>query len=234
MGIPQLGWKVWLAIGIGVVVVVAIAAFPALSRISGRNAVETELQELRDRLAAISVVGGDMNEADALRARIRVLTNTANRYGASLDLGAITLSGCDAMQTRIESEWNNYISTDYSDPLKRNNTRASILAFGATLSRCYEQAIVDASTPEGLDQISASLLNSIARSEARRVCFEADQAGCGRSGVSEPHGFDKAAHERDQIQAPLRAAYALVRSKIAAPRNAGLNILNQLPAPESV
>jgi hypothetical protein len=214
--VPELSWKIWLAIGIGALVVVGVMAFPTLARMSTRNGTEAELRAAQTRLDEISINGGDPVEAERLRARIRELTTQANAYGATFDLGAITLDGCQAMYARIESEWNNYVATVTSDPLKRNNTRASILNFGTTLARCYEQAVTDASDRTTLEAIRAAILQAFARSEARRICFETDGPGCGRSGVSEDHGFDKAAAERDVIQAGLRRALNLCNSKLTA------------------
>lgn len=214
--LPKLDWKVWVAIAIVVVVLVGVVAWPYLAQSSAQRGVEAEIKELQDRLQQISVTGGDPNEADAIRGRLRTLTQTANAYGSATDLGQITLTGCDAMYNRIESEWLNYTQTSYADPLKRNNTRTSILAFGQTLARCYEQSISDATDVGTLQNIRLSLLQSIARSEFRRVCFETDGPGCGRSGVSEDHGFDKAAQERDNVQAQLRNALAILDAKVRA------------------
>jgi hypothetical protein len=196
-------------------IVVAIAlSFPYIAKLYARTSTENEIASLREQLAQLSVAGGDQNAAEQIRQRIRSLTATAENYGSELDLGTITLSGCDAMQARIESEWLNYTTTVDTDAVKRNNTRATILSNGQTLSRCFDQAITDADSTEALQQIRRSIIAAIAKSEARRVCFESGAPGCSRYGLNEPHGFERAADERDQVQAKLRANLVSVNAKI--------------------
>jgi hypothetical protein len=173
---------------------------------------------------------------------------------------------CKTMKDFIDGQFAHYRATSYIDPLKRNNTRGSILAAGATLAACLQNALSTAtgaakppargvsgllglggyvSDGPGLGQlvmmmpvttgrslvptfqasiaarpappppVDLSLLkrpiatlaaSALAAAVKRKICYLHDAPGCGRSGVSEAHGNDKAAEEQSRVIEPLVVA----------------------------
>lgn len=204
-----------LIVGIGVVVLVIalVIVGPNLATSYARNKKLSECEALKAELAALRIQGGDVNEAARLEARIAQCAADAESYGADLDLGKIRLGSCDAMYEQMEREFAHYRSTSYDDPVKRNNTRQTILRIGSELSACYSDAISQAESVATLDAIKRSLLRSIAASTSRRDCFLYDQTGCGRFGLNEDHGNDKARAEEERVLNPLQSNLSAIEAK---------------------
>ena len=117
---------------------------------------------------------------------------------------------CAAMKGYVDGQFDHYRATKWSDALKRNNTRQSILAAGAALAACLREALVLAqnSGDKKLVRPVAVLTEQALLSAIRRkLCYLYDQTGCGRFALNEDHGNDKAAHEQDRVIGPLVSVY---------------------------
>jgi hypothetical protein len=204
-----------IALVVGGVGVLALLAwlFPKLASAYGRNQALTRCAELTAQRAQLAVQGTDPVTIARLDSEIRACSQSAQALGAELDLGDVTLSACVSKGEQINQEWTHYKSTTYDDSVKRNNTRSSMLRIGEEMARCYQGAIADAESIVTLDKIRAALSHAIGESEARERCYVNDGAGCGRFGVSEDHGNDKGAQERERVIVPLRAAHTAATVK---------------------
>lgn len=208
--------KIAIAVGVLVLVVALVVVGPGLATSYARNKQLSECERLKAQLAALRVQGGDVTEAARLEQQIAACAQAAEAYGADIDLGSIRLGTCDAMYEQIEREFTHYRSTSYDDPVKRNNTRQTILRVGEELARCYQEAISQAESVATLDTIRRSILRSLASATARRDCYLYDQTGCGRFALNEDHGNDKARAEDERVIAPLNAALAALDTRRAS------------------
>lgn len=213
-------WLPWVVLG-AVCVAIAAYLFPRLAKAYGVTQALTRCQELERQRAALAVQGGDVVALARLDAEIRACSQTAQSLGADIDLGAVTLEACVAKLEQINQEWAHYRSTEYSDLTKRNNTRTTMLRLGEEAARCFNGAIEDSESPTTLDKIRAALSKGIGEAEARERCYLTDGSGCGRYGLNEDHGNDKAAQERQRVIDPLRAAHTAATAKRDALRAGG-------------
>lgn len=135
-------------------------------------------------------------------------------------VGALQQAGGDAgnfitnfseggrLKNYINSKFGEYQATDYSDAVKRNNLRVhEVLGHGANMATAYQQAVNQATSDDETQQARLSIIEALEAAQRRYVCFLFDQRGCGRFGVNEDHGNDKAAQELDRIIRPLVAAH---------------------------
>jgi hypothetical protein len=136
---------------------------------------------------------------------------------------------CSVLRNYIRGQFDHYKATDYIDPLKRNNTRQTMLATGAALATCLRDALATAkqagggggtssktgtkttsrptSRPVDITKMVRDVTGvvTLALNDAveRKLCYLSDQPGCGRSGLNEDHGNDKAAQEQERVINPL-------------------------------
>jgi len=211
-------WLPWVGLA---TVAVAIAAylFPKLARSYGLSQALSRCAELQAQRAQLAVQGTDPVTLARLDSEIRACSQTAQSLGAELDLGDVTLEACVAKLEQINQEWAHYRSTEYSDAVKRNNTRSAMLRFGEEAARCASGAVEDAESVASLDRIRAALSKGIDEAEAHERCYLSDGSGCGRFGLNEPHGNDKAADERQRVIEPLRLAHEAATAKRDALRS---------------
>lgn len=199
---------------VGVLVLAAVALFPRLATAVARDQALSRCDALRQERSRLAVQGGDVVEIARLDAQIRACTTEAASLGANVDLGSETLKTCLAKSEQIEQEWAHYRSTGYDDAVKRNNTRGTMLRLGEELARCFSQAVTDAQNVVTLRQIRDAVSQAIGRAQAREQCYLSDASGCGRFGLNEPHGNDKAADERARVITPLRDVLSQVNDAI--------------------
>lgn len=189
-----------------VVIVVAVAfTFPSIATTYARNRTLTRCQELEAELAAMSGQGGDQQAIAAKQAELRICYGQAEAAGAAVDLGRVRLEQCRIMLRQCREEFAHYRSTDYSDAVKRNNTRGTILRVGENFVTCVREAGNATETLPGAEEALALAKEAFAEFEAQRLCYLYDQAGCGRFAVNEPHGNDKAGDVQARILTPLLA-----------------------------
>ncbi len=193
--------------------VVAAMVLPRIAQALARDKALGRCAELEQQRAQLAVQGTDPVTIARIDSELRACQATAQQLGADVDLGVEGAKSCASRGEQISQEWAHYRSTEYSDSVKRNNTRNSMLRFGEEMARCFEQAIDDASSPEGLRVIKSELNRQIAYAEARETCYLTDASGCGRFGLSEDHGNDKARQERERVILPLRTALAKLDEK---------------------
>lgn len=184
-----------------------------ITRTVTRSNALSRCEDLKRQRAALAVQGGDVVAIARLDAEIRQCAQSAQALGADVDLGGVTLDGCVAKAEQIEQEWAHYRSTEYTDAIKRNNTRGTMLRLGEEMARCFEQAVAEAETPESIERIRTALSRAIGKAEDRERCYRNDGSGCGRFGLNEAHGNDKASDEINRVITPLRAAHAAASRK---------------------
>jgi hypothetical protein len=117
---------------------------------------------------------------------------------------------CAVLKTYIDGQFAHYRATSWSDALKRNNTRQSMLATGASLAACLQEALTFAQNSGNKNlvrPVAALTEQALTAAIQRKVCYLYDQTGCGRFGVNEDHGNDKAAQEQDRVIGPLISVY---------------------------
>lgn len=185
-----------------VAVVLAIAAVPAY-RAWARSQALARCNALQQQRALLPQ-GADINTINTLDAQIRLCADELRSLGLPVAPGLATgLDECATKARQIAAEWTHYRSTSYSDPMKRDNTRGAILRMGDEMVSCFSRSIEAATTFAEITAIDDLIRREIAASHGRLQCYLNDQSGCGRFGVSEEHGNDKARHERTRIYDPL-------------------------------
>lgn len=223
---------------IGVVVVVLVLAlvvsFPSIAAAYTRSSSLTRCAELEAQLARLRQQGGDLTESARVSAELRNCYQTARDAGATLDLGAVLLRDCRTYQQQIDAEWGNLTTTVDSDFLKRNNTRGTIVRAGGEMVRCLEAATERAESANALREIKQFVVEAIASSRDRSKCYRENGPGCGRSGVSEPHGDEKDTEEAQTTYLPLDRLLGVINAKIARLETPTLTTSAALTAGEGV
>jgi hypothetical protein len=123
-------------------------------------------------------------------------------------LAELKLRPCATAKSFIDGQFGHYKATEYSDALKRNNTRGTMLAVGGTLVACLQNALAMAigmKNAQSVQLVANTIISSLDAAMVRRDCYFYDQPGCGRFGVNELHGNDKAADESRVTVQPLIA-----------------------------
>ena len=192
----------------------ALVIPPYLAKRAKESAV-SRCAALKARRAGEAVQGGNPVVLAQLDYEIKTCLGEAAALGAPVDVGAAVLEGCIAKGEQISQEWAHYKSTSYSDPVKRNNTRGTILRTGEEMARCFSGALDEVTTVPGAEAIKAEITKQLAYSVSRRACYDNNMPGCGRDLLNEDHGNDKSAAERDRIEIPLREQLARANEKIA-------------------
>jgi hypothetical protein len=202
-----------IVVGIIVLVAIVIGLGPRLFQAMARKNVTDRCSDLQARIAAARAAN-DMNLARTLESELRLCNADAIAMGVDIDLSDSTLSTCEATGEQIVLNWDHYRGTAWSDPVKRNNTRTSMLTLGNEMARCYARAVEETSTVAGAKRIKTSITKRIGEATERFNCYKNDGPGCGRFGLNEDHGNDKAQQENDRVIQPLRDALAACEIKI--------------------
>lgn len=206
-------WIGWIVIG-GLVVVGVVVGWPVISRHLAVSRKRSRCAELEQQLILIRTQGGDVAQAAQIEQLLIQCASDLAAMGEDVDPLSVSLTRCTAAAEQINQEWAHYRSTSYDDPVKRNNTRTAILRIGEEMARCYRDSIDAATTAEQLVSLRGPLNKALADATARYNCYRRDSPGCGRFGVNEDHGNDKAAAERERVIEPLRAALAALDEKL--------------------
>lgn len=158
---------------------------------------------LEAQRAQLAVSGANTDALARLDIAIATCKEQAEALGESVDSGSSILSGCEIKRRAAASEFNAYKATATEDAIQRNNKRQNILHLGSELIGCYRDAIAAAETSATIDKIRASLNLAINESNDRSQCYFHDMPGCGRYGLNEDHGNDKAGQEGYGTRVPL-------------------------------
>jgi hypothetical protein len=119
-------------------------------------------------------------------------------------LASMRITLCNAMKARIDREFTHYKRTSYSDAIKRNNTRQTMLSTGTALAQCLAAALREAAgIRNAVKAVSDSALGALDAAMTRKLCYKHDQSGCGRFGVNEDHGNKKASDIQGRVIDPL-------------------------------
>lgn len=198
-----------------VAVVVLVLTFPYLASAYTRSASLSRCAELESQLLRLRQQGGDLTESARISSELQACYQTARDAGAVLDLGSVLLRDCRTYQQQIDAEWGNLTTTVDADFVKRNNTRGTIIRAGGEMVRCLTQATERAESANALREIKQFVVEAIASSRARSKCYRENGPGCGRSGLSEPHGDEKDYEEARTTYLPLDALLSTINAKIA-------------------
>lgn len=207
--------RIAIALVVVVLVVVLAVSFPALAAAYTRTSSLTRCAELEAQLSRMRQQGGDLTESARISAELQSCYQTARDAGATLDLGSVLLRDCRTYQQQIDAEWGNLTTTVDSDFVKRNNTRGTIIRAGGEMVRCLTNATERAESANALREIKQFVVEAIASSRLRSKCYRENGPGCGRSGVSEPHGDEKDTEEAVTTYLPLDALLSTINAKIA-------------------
>lgn len=110
-----------------------------------------------------------------------------------------------------------YQATDYFDAVKRNNLRRDVIDAGARAAIAYAESVRQTASDQDAHLARLSILRALEAAHQRYVCYLFDRRGCGRLGVNEDHGNDKAAQELERIIRPLVAAHDEAVQKVGGP-----------------
>jgi hypothetical protein len=161
-----------------------------------------------------------------IEGQIATCLREARELGVSIDTAQSHLSNADASFAAIEGWFNEYRATS-SDPLKRENTRGSILNGGAALAATYVNAVTQSTSAEATKMIAQSIVRALNAAILRRICFwngtPGPGEGCGTFGALEPQPDTKSWQERDRVIVPLLDAYARAVTKAGGPTRALAN-----------
>lgn len=208
--------KIALAIA---AVVAAIGGAVWWQRGAGKRVLAT-CAELELQRATASLAGTHPDTVTRLDIAIAACHESAATLGESIDRGASALKGCEDKRKNAAREFNAYRATAQEDLVQRNNKRSAILYIGREMVDCYSDAVAAAETVATLDAIRASLAVAIRESNDRSLCYFHNQTGCGRIGLNEDHGNDKAGAEGYGTRLPLVAVLADATAKRDALREA--------------
>jgi hypothetical protein len=207
--------RVIILVVVIVLVIVLAVSFPFIANAYTRSTALSECAELEAQLATLRTQGGDANTANQLQVRLEQCYGRARDAGATLDLGAVLVRDCATAQRQMQLEFTHYRSTTFDDPVKRNNTRSTILRLCEDVAGCFTRAVSKAESPEVLRDIKQIVVSTIADAVARRQCYQNDEPGCGRFALNEDHGNDKAAQETARCVAPLERVVETINAKIS-------------------
>jgi len=226
--------KKLLVLGIGVVAVGGVAAYamsasaaapppPTGPTVDPRTAKAAECAALQNNLVALRAQptpdGATMTR---LEGEISACLAQARELGAEVDAATTQLAAADAVYTQMEGWFHEYRATS-SDPLKRNNTRQTILNGGASIAAAYTNAIAQSTNPQMTKLIAQSVRRALDSAISRQLCYLGNERGCGTSGSDEDQPDAKAAQEQSRVIAPLIAAYMQAVAKLGGPGQALAN-----------
>ena len=177
----------------------------------------------------------DQPDAKAAQEQDRVLTPLVTAYmqavakvgGPSQALAwadgekflAAMLRPCAFLKTYIDGQFAHYKATEWSDALKRNNTRQSILAAGRDLTSCLQTVFTTASSfgsAAKMREVATIAIAALNASIDRWKCFFMNERGCGTFASNEDQPDAKAAQEMANTAVPLMNLYAQIARALVA------------------
>lgn len=208
----------WLVIG--VVAVVLIIYAPRLMTGASAVANAAGARETRDACAALRAAidalpqGTDPNTRADLEAQLRACETRLESFGEVVDRVSSTLATCTSRRDQIRREWSHYLSTSYSDAIKRNNTRSAILRFAEEALQCLEGARELGTTSAELKAVRKVARDLHADAVARFNAYVAGAPGTGRFAWNEDDNPVKARAEDDRVIKPLKTFLGSLDSQI--------------------
>lgn len=184
------------------------AADPLQAKAQECAALQAALAQLRLRPTP------DAQEVRRLEQQVAACIAQARELGAPVDNATAQQSTGDQAHATAIAKHDEYKATDYSDLLKRNNLRGEVLGQGAAAATAFKAAIAAATSDDAVQLARLSVIRALEPAIQRRLCYLYDQPGCGRLGVNEDHGNDKAAQEQARVIAPLIEAHTAAIEKL--------------------
>lgn len=184
------------------------AADPLQAKAQECAALQAALAQLRSRPTP------DAQEVRRLEQQVAACIAQARELGAPVDNSVAQQSAGDQAHATAIAKHDEYKATDYSDLLKRNNLRGEVLGQGAAAATAFKAAITAATSDDAVQLARLSVIRALEPAIQRRLCYLYDQPGCGRLGVNEDHGNDKAAQEQSRVIAPLIEAHTAAIEKL--------------------
>jgi hypothetical protein len=232
---PSSKKKKLLVLGVGVVVVGGVAAYamsasasapPLLTGPTGptvdpRVAKAAECAALQASLVQLrSLPTPDRASMTRLEGQIAACMAQARELGVPIDPATDHRASADASRAQIDAWFNEYKATSDHDPLKRNNTRQSILTGGGALATAYAEAIVQSPNNETTKLIAQSIIAALDAAITRKLCFLGNERGCGTFASNEDQPDTKAGQEQERVITPLVTAYMQAVAKVGGPSQA--------------
>lgn len=190
---------------------------PGLATTYAKNKALNRCAELKAALALEQRQGGDVNRAVALQQQIQQCDAEANSLGAAIDPALEALHAAESSEGQINQEFSHLRSTDYSDTVKRGNTRGTMLRLGENMIGQFSAAIEQAGTNKAtLEAIRTAMVRAGREARARQQCYYYGSSGCDRfAGSTETAGNDKAAEEKSRVVDPLWQLLATLDTRLA-------------------
>lgn len=189
----------------------ASAANPAAVKAQECAALQASLVQLRSRPTP------DAQEVQRLEQQVAACLAQARELGVPVDNAAAQQSTADMAYQTMVAKYGEYKATDYADALKRNNLRQEVLQSGASAATALKAAITAATSDDAVQLARLSAIRALDPAIQRRLCYLYDQPGCGRFGLNEDHGNDKAAQEQARVITPLIEAHTAAIQKLGGP-----------------
>ncbi|HEY5656647.1 MAG TPA: hypothetical protein VIY27_02550, partial [Myxococcota bacterium] len=136
--------------------------------------------------------------------------------GTDVFVGAL-LRVASVANEYTDQKFAEYKTVSYSDAVRRNNLRQDVLRGGRALVAGAQKAAEAAQSfgdVTGMRAVGALILAALGTATTRWLCYLLDQPGCGRFGVNEDHGNDKAAQEMSATITPLSTLYMSVGTSL--------------------
>lgn len=125
------------------------------------------------------------------------------------------LRACAVLSSRLNEKFAEYKTVAYADPIRRTHLRRETLTIGKTIVACLQG--IRPVTASGWGALREAVAGVLANARFREQCYRTNAAGCGRFGMNEPAGADKAAEEQRDVIRPLTAlAASIATSSVAA------------------
>ena len=180
-------------------------------------ALAAQCAQLQQQLVQMKAAASpDQPSISRIETQVAQCIQQTRAAGGNVDNAMSDMSDADQDFERIEAWLSEYKGTDYSDALKRNNIRKNMLDTGQAMAAKYASAASAATDVATANAVRQSILRALDSAVSRRICYQYDAAGCGRFGVNEDHGNDKAAQEQARVIQPLLDAHGLSVQKIAS------------------
>lgn len=193
------------------VVVVLLGGGYAYQRFFSRDARIRKLREDRDA----AIARGDTASAERLNAQLRGEQELETAGGPAANLAITSLNLAERHYANSQSKFREYKNVDYSDWVKRNNTRNDLNRIGEAMVGTYGQALRQASTRDDVQAILESLALPLAASEERVHCYGDRAGGCDRQyDWTEADGMQKVREEWARVNEPLKALIVAAEDKL--------------------
>lgn len=189
-----------------------VASAAALAGVAGvlklksnqdKAALAAECEGIRTELELSSVAGKSAAEVQALSIRLAACARRAGSAGVAIDPTITGLLPCQQQREYIDRVWTDYKATSYDDPVARDNKRNNVLSAGSEMVRCLRAQLAAATTPDQIRLVMNEITKARQQSHDRAQCMFAGTSGCGRFGLNEEHGNDRAWYELAAIAVPL-------------------------------